>query len=104
MGPESEEREKFHPFPSTWLRHWLLGAFIDTPNTSSRALGNLLAAGAILATQLSREPLAGGTFSNCLVPPANFFAPSSVLCVLPAVRRPPWLSDILLVTGSLLDA
>ena len=36
--------------------------------------------------------------------PAGSFASSSLLCVLPAVRRTFWLSDLLLVTGARLDA
>ena len=77
--------------------------------------------------------LAGGTFSDCsalscqrqlyallaplcpphcpaCLPPASAlcttgsFAPSSLPCLPPAFRQPFWLSDSLLVTGTLLDA
>ena len=72
MGPESEKRVKFNSFHSPWLRHWLIGAFIVT--RTSRTLGTLLAAGAILATRLPRESLTGGTSSNCSAPPYHLYA------------------------------
>ena len=85
LATESEESAKFLPLLSPWLRHWLLGAFLVTRNTSSRTLGTLLTASAILATRLPREPLAGSTFSNCL-------APHYQLHVLLAPLRPPQCS------------
>ena len=93
---------KFHPFHSPWLRHWLMpGAFIITRNPSSRTFGTLFAADAILATQHPREWLEGGTFLIARRPLVNsmpcwLLHAFSLLYAIPAVRRPPWLSSILL--------
>ena len=56
-GSPNKKKMKFHPLHSPWLRYWLLGAFIVTRNLSSRTLGTLLEAGAIMDTRLPPESL-----------------------------------------------
>ena len=94
MGPRIGEESEISSISLPWLRHRLQDAFNVTRNPSSRTLGTLLAASAILATQLPRVWLAGGKFSDCSAPSCQLYAPLAPL-------RPPHCSASFRLFGDL---
>ena len=79
MGSRIGEESEISSISLPWLRHRLQDAFKVTRNPSSRTLGTLLAASAILATQLPRVWLTGGKFSDCSAPSCQLYAPLAPL-------------------------